>query len=84
MLEKIGIEENITERIRDIYTGTRSMIKIKKKIVGSMELRKGVRQGCPLSPTLFNVSLVDLEEMKKVQEGGVVLGRKKYTHCHTR
>lgn len=74
MLEEIGIEENITERIRD----TRSMIKIKEKIVGSMELRKGVRQGCPLSPILFNVSLADLEEeMKKVQEGGVVLGRKK-------
>ncbi|XP_025262551.1 golgin subfamily A member 6-like protein 22 [Camponotus floridanus] len=78
MLEKIGIEENITERIRDIYTGTKSTIKIKEKRVRSMELKKGVRQGCPLSPTLFNVSLADLEEeMKKVQEGGVVLGRKK-------
>ncbi|XP_025271364.1 golgin subfamily A member 6-like protein 22 [Camponotus floridanus] len=78
MLEKIGIGENITERIRDIYTGTKSTIKIKEKRVGSMELKKGVRQGCLLSPTLFNVSLADLEEeMKKVQEGGVVLGRKK-------
>lgn len=78
MLEKIGIEENITERIRDIYTGTKSTIKIKEKRVGSMELKKGIRQGCPLSPTLFNVSLADLEEeMRKVQEGGVVLGRKK-------
>lgn len=32
----------------------------------------------PLNPILFNVSLADLEkELKKVQEGGVVLERKK-------
>lgn len=40
MLEEIGTEENITERIKDIYTGTRSTIKIKEKIAGSMELKK--------------------------------------------
>lgn len=77
-VEKNRYKRSTTERIKDIYTGTRSTIRIKEKIVGSMELKKGVRQGCPLSPTLFNVSLADLEEeMKKVQEGGVVLGKKK-------
>lgn len=35
-------------------------------------------QGCSLSPILFNTFLSDLEEnMNKVQEGGVVIGREK-------
>lgn len=35
-------------------------------------------QGCSLSPILFNAFLSDLEEnMNKVQEGGVLIGREK-------
>lgn len=80
MLEEIGTEENITERIRDIYTGTKNTNKDKDKgknsRINGTEKRNQTRN--PLSPILFNVSLADLEkEMKKVQEGGVVLERKK-------
>lgn len=36
---------------------------------------RGVRQGCPLSPIIFNIVLADLEEeMGKVKWGGVRLG----------
>lgn len=38
----------------------------------------GVRQGRPLSPTLFNVAVADLEEeMSKVQGSGVKLGKRR-------
>ena len=51
---------------------------IEEKAIGKFETRDGVRQGCPLSPTLFNISLAELEaEMTKVQEGGIIVGRKK-------
>ena len=37
-----------------------------------------MRQGCPLSPTLFNIVFSDVEkEMRNAQEGGVRIGRKK-------
>jgi len=38
-----------------------------------------MREGCPMSPTLFNIYLMDLEtELRKEQEGGVVVGREKF------
>jgi len=38
--------------------------------------RKGVRQGCVMSPILFNLYLAEIDErMKKKGIGGVGLGR---------
>ena len=33
-----------------------------------------MRQGCPLSPTLFNIYLADIEEELKKGRGGVKIG----------
>lgn len=39
---------------------------------------KGVRKGCFLSPSFFNVTMSELEErIRKVQKGGVIIERKK-------
>ena len=44
----------------DIYTQNKILIKFKNKLSKLAEINKGVRQGCPLSPTPFNVYLDEI------------------------
>jgi len=39
----------------DIYTQNKILIKYKNKLSKPVEINKGVSQGCPLSPKLFNI-----------------------------
>ena len=74
-MEKIEIEEKLRTRIRELYERTSCKVVIDGKAIGKFETRDGIRQGCPLSPTLFNITMSELEtEMRKVQ-GGIVIGR---------
>lgn len=41
-------------------------------------MARGVREGCPLSPLVFNILLADLEEtMGRIRRGGIKVGKKK-------
>jgi len=44
----------------DIYTQNKILIKFNNKLSKLVEINKGVRQGCPLPPTLFNVYLDEI------------------------
>jgi len=41
----------------DIYTQNKILIKFNNKLSKPVEIKKGVCQSCPLSPTLFNIYL---------------------------
>ena len=65
LLKKIhdrGINGKVFEIIRKIYTEDMAAVKFGDKISEPFKTNKGVRQGCVLSPLLFNIFLSDIQE----------------------
>lgn len=77
-LRKKGISEGLLERMEEIYSKTRSRVKIRKVFTKEFWIERGVRQGCPLSPSLFILFTSDIEEfMRKRKEEGTTIGNKR-------
>lgn len=78
IMKRKEISTRLRTRIGEIYTETRNTIKANGEMSAKFWTTKGVRQGCPLSPTLFTIYVADLEEtMRKNQAGGVRIGKEK-------
>ena len=62
-LIKCGIDINVIKLIKDMYDKTSQIIKMNGKVTKPLQTYKGVRQGCILSPRLFNIFLRDLPDI---------------------
>ena len=56
-LQKMGIEGTYLNIVKAIYDKPRASIILNGKKMKAFPLRSGTRQGCPLSPLLFNIAL---------------------------
>ena len=54
ILKEMGIPDHLTCLLRNLYAGQESTIRTGHETTDWFEIGKGVRQGCILSPCLFN------------------------------
>jgi hypothetical protein len=57
VMEKSGIQGPYINIIKAIYSKAVDNIKLNGEILEAIPLKSGTRQGCPLSPYLFNIVL---------------------------
>lgn len=59
-LEEFGFDEEICAIMRDNYKDTKTVLQINGDTSNPIPIRKGVKQGCPISPLLFNIAIEPL------------------------
>ena len=59
-MESIGLPEDMMSIIKDIYEGSSFVVTSDTEATGEIPQERGVKQGCPLSPLLFNLALEGL------------------------
>ena len=54
-LKEMGIPEHLTCLLRNLYAGQEATVRTVNRATDWFQIRKGVHQGCILSPCLFNL-----------------------------
>ena len=82
VLEKCGVPPRMLRVVKSLHDGMQAEVRVGSTTTESFEVKNGLRQGCTLAPTLFNVyfsGMVASWRMKHASEGVSVLykfGRK--------
>ena len=79
LLKERGIEEQVVQLIVDIHDGTHCVVKSSCEKSSKFEVTTGVRQGCAMSPVLFNLIMdkIVCEALNKAKVGGVEIEYRK-------
>ena len=57
VLEQKGLPTTFNSIIRSIYDASTTRLDMKNELSSCIDIKKGMKQGCPLSPLLFNISI---------------------------
>ena len=55
ILQEMGIPDHLTCLLRNLYTGQEATVRTRHGTMDWLQIGKGVRQGCILSPCLFSL-----------------------------
>jgi len=74
-LREMDLDEGMIRRLELIYEKTEVMVRTEAGLTESFVTRRGVRQGCVLSPLLFNMYMAGISEALKIRKiGGIEVG----------
>jgi len=74
----MGIPDHLTCLLRNLYAGQESMVRTGHGTMDWLQIRKGVRRGCILSPCLFNLYAENIMRnpgLEEAQAGVKIAGR---------
>uniref|UniRef100_A0A8C0RHN3 RNA-directed DNA polymerase n=1 Tax=Canis lupus familiaris TaxID=9615 RepID=A0A8C0RHN3_CANLF len=76
-LQSVGIEGTFLDILKAIYEKPTANVILNGEALGAFPLRSGTRQGCPLSPLLFNIVLEVLASAIRQQKDikGIQIGK---------
>ena len=78
ILKEMGIPDHLTCLLRNLYAGQEATVKTGHGTTDWFQIGKGVRQGCILSPCLFNLHaeyIMRNAGLEEVQAGIKIAGR---------
>ena len=78
ILKEMGIPDHLTCLLRNLYAGQEATVKTGHETADWFQIGKGVRQGCILSPCLFNLCaeyIMRNAVLNKAQAGFKIAGR---------
>ena len=78
ILKELGIQDHLTCFLRNLYAGQEATIRTEHGTTDWFRIGKGVRQGCILSPCLFNVYaeyIIRKAGLEEAQAGIQIAGR---------
>jgi len=78
ILQEMGIPEHLTCLLRNLYVGQEATVRTGQGTAEWLQIGKGVRQGCILSPCLFNLYadyIMQNARLDEAQAGIKIAGR---------
>ncbi len=73
-LKQLGMSDQSISTLKHLYAETRCIVKCEKGTHAPFNIGVGLRQGCPLSTTLFNLYIWDLHQQLRRTGAGVKIG----------
>ena len=76
-LRRKGIPDQVIDTIKPMYENAITAVSVCGKATRKVRINAGVKQGCPLSPLLFNLIIDEvIEKLKKINVG-IEIGRER-------
>jgi len=78
----MGIPDHLTCLLRNLYSGPEAIVRTGHETTDTFQIGKGVRQGCILSPCLFNLYaeyIIQNAGLEEAQAGNKITGRNSIT-----